>query len=684
MLKTGILNWPQYTQFQRGTQTMKKTLLFVAILFCSTVATAQETVAVKIDAATPTQHISPYIYGQFIEHLGRCINGGGIWAEMLEDRKFFHSVGANESPWKAIYECKIRMSKDKPFAGSHSPQSYTENDEQPRWLGVWQNKIAVRKEKKYPGYAWVKVSEGIEKVEVHFHWNPEKHEEHVAFQMPVKVGDYYKIEFQFEPTGDFDNAMIEIAAFGKGTFDVGCVSLMPCDNVQGMRADTLELLKRLDSPVYRWPGGNFVSGYDWKDGIGDRDKRPPRKNPAWKGVEPNDFGVDEFLTFCKILGTEPYIAVNTGNGDIENALAELQYVNGGSTTPMGQARAQNGHIEPYGVKWWGIGNEMYGDWQIGHMPVEKYVEKNNQFVDAFRKADPSVKVIAVGSVGKWDEAFLPGAAAHMDLISEHFYSGENKNNVAEHVRQIPNSIRHIADAHRKYRKDLEIFKDLENPVPIALDEWNYWYGDHVFGELGTRYFMKDGLGVAAGIHEFARQADMYFMANYAQTVNVIGCIKTSKTNAKMETTGLALELYRKHFGNFTLKTEGGRPKLDVQATLIADGIEFDQKVLSFNLGGWSTDYSVSNTEKPFGVKGLAVGIVNSSDRPQTLQLDVAGFDVKGKKITRFEIADPQNDPNGFNDPDKPYRIETIEKQIENFDGSETVKPYSITLLKFEI
>ncbi|MDR0611724.1 MAG: hypothetical protein LBG58_16585, partial [Planctomycetaceae bacterium] len=477
---------------------------------------------VKIDATQQGEKISPFIYGQFIEHLGRCINGGGIWAEMLEDRKFFYPVGDKESAWKAIYDCNLRMTEQQPFVGKHSPESFTTDKEEPRWLGVWQNGLAVRKGKKYIGYAWVKPSEGIQRIEVHFHWSDQK-EDHDAFKMPVKVGDFYKVEFVYEPTGDFDNVMLEVAAFGKGTFTVGCVSLMPDDNVNGLRADTLELLKRLDSPIYRWPGGNFVSGYDWKDGIGDRDKRPPRKNPAWKGVEPNDFGVNEFLQFCNILKTEPYIAVNTGNGNVENAVLELEYVNGNASTPMGKLRAEHGHSEPYGVTWWGIGNEMYGNWQIGHIPVEKYVERHNAFVDAFRAKDAKVKVIGVGAVGKWDEVFLSGAAKHLDLISEHFYVFQEKaNNVTDHVRQIPNSVKRIADAHRKYRKELPNFREVT--VPIALDEWNYWYGPHLFGELGTRYFVKDGLGIAAGLHEFARQSDVYFMANYAQTVNVIGCI----------------------------------------------------------------------------------------------------------------------------------------------------------------
>ncbi|GHT45272.1 hypothetical protein FACS189454_04490 [Planctomycetales bacterium] len=634
------LNFPY--QFK----TMKYLFTFLTVLFFACSLASAQTVDVKIDATKKGEPISPFIYGQFIEHLGRCINGGGIWAEMLEDRKFYYPVGDNESPWKAIYDCRLRMTEQQPFTGKHSPESFTTNDEQSRWMGVWQNGLAVRKGKKYTGYAWVKPSEGIERVEVHFHWS-DKQEDHNAFKQPVKVGDYYKVEFTYEPVGDFDNVMLEIAAFGKGTFTVGCVSLMPADNVNGLRADTLECLKRLDSPIYRWPGGNFVSGYDWKDGIGDRDKRPPRKNPAWLGVEPNDFGINEFLAFCKVLKTEPYIAVNTGNGDVENAVQELEYANGSIETPMGKLRAEHGYPEPYGVTWWGIGNEMYGNWQIGNMPVEKYVEKHNAFVDAFRAKDPKVKVIGVGCVGKWDETFLSGAAKHLDLISEHFYVQEKKD-VTAHAWQVPNEIRRIADAHREYRKSLPNFKDVT--VPIALDEWNYWYGEHVFGELGTRYFVKDGLGIAAGLHEFARQSDIYFMANYAQTVNVIGCIKTSKTAAKMETTGFVLELYRKHFGTLPVKTEYDSKTVDVQAALSGEG--------------------------------LTVGVVNTSKESATVKLNVLGFDITGKKLTRYEIADPQNAPDGYNDPDQPYRIETKES-TEAATDCVVVKPYSVTVFVWE-
>ena len=141
-----------------------------------------------------------------------------------------------------------------------------------------------------------------------------------------------------------------------------------------------------------------------------------------------------------------------------------------------------------------------------------------------RQEDSSIKLVAVGATGKWSEGMLQRCADSMDLISEHFYCPSHTG-LASHVAQIPNSVRAKAEVHRAYRKRFDSLKGKD--IDIALDEWNYWYGPHVYGELGTRYFLKDALGIAAGLHETMRQSDILFMANYAQTVNVIGCIKTN-------------------------------------------------------------------------------------------------------------------------------------------------------------
>jgi alpha-N-arabinofuranosidase len=289
---------------------------------------------------------------------------------------------------------------------------------------------------------------------------------------------------------------------------------------------------------------------------------------------------------------------------------------------------------------------MYGDWQIGHMPTEQYAEKNNRFVDAFRKFDPKLKLIAVGSVGRWDDVIMRKCADHMNMISEHFYCGENKENLLEHIRQIPNAVKHIANAHRKYRTDFPELKGKD--IRIALDEWNYWYGEHVFGELGTRYFVKDGLGIAAGLHEYFRNSDIIEMANYAQTVNVIGCIKTNKTDAQFETTGLALKLYRNQFGVLPLQAEGVRP-FDVSAALTADQ------------------------------KTLTLGIVNPTDKAAEFSLELSGIKL-GQLAQKFEIAN--DDPMAYNDPGTKQKIDIQESQVDV--GKITVAPMSITVLRIPV
>jgi len=632
---------------------MKKNLFylfvmaFLSVLSVSGNVFAQETVT--IDTSKQGENISPYIYGQFIEHLGRCINGG-IWAEMFEDRKFYHAVGEKESPWFVFGDGVVTMNEKDAFVGKHSPELMLEQSD--GYAAIAQKRIAVVKNKTYKGYIWLKCDGDVKSINVFVDYMLARGNITLRpMSIPVNKGDYYKHEFEFESPQDHYNCQLTISANGKGSVLIGTISLMPSDNIQGMRADTLALLKELDSPVYRWPGGNFVSGYDWNDGIGDRDRRPPRKNPAWSGVEHNDFGLDEFMAFCKYLGTEPYIAVNTGNGEVDNAVAELEYANGSIDTPQGKRRAENGHAEPYAVKFWGIGNEMYGDWQIGHMSTEEYAKKHNLFAEAFQKNDSNVILVAVGAIGKWDETIMRQCADHMNLISEHFYVGDGgpERSVVEHVNTVPNAIKNIANAHRKYREEFPELKGKD--IKIAMDEWNYWYGPHVFGELGTRYFVKDGLGIAAGLHEYFRNSDIYYMANYAQTVNVIGCIKTSKTNAQFETTGLVLKLYRNEFGTIPVAVESPKP-FDVAAALTDDG------------------------------KTLTVGIINPTDKEVSLQMLIKGLKVTDQN-KRFEIVG--KNPMDYNDPTQPQKIDIVESNVKSDgNGPVSVAPYSVTLLKFSV
>ncbi|TFH21673.1 MAG: alpha-L-arabinofuranosidase, partial [Bacteroidia bacterium] len=460
--------------------------------------------------------------------------------------------------------------------------------------------------------------------------------------------EFQTFAFEFESPFSSDSTVLEIFSEGEGGFTIGTLSLMPADNIKGWRKDVVALMKELESPVYRWPGGNFVSGYNWRDGVGDRDKRPPRKNPAWKGVEANDVGIHEYMELMGMLDAEAFIAVNTGLGTLEEVVQEVEYVNGPADSEWGQVRAVNGHPEPYGVLWWAVGNEMFGSWQLGHMPLSEYVSKHNSIAEAMWKVDPDAQLIGVGAVGEWSETMLSESADKMNLISEHIYCRE-LDSVSAHIDQIANSIKRVADAHRKYRSDIAGLE--EKNIRIAMDEWNYWYGDYLYGELGVRYHHKDALGIAKGLHEYFRNSDLFFMANYAQTVNVIGCIKTTTTSAGFATTALPLILYRKHFESVPVRVDHAIPGLDVAAAV-------------------SGDKTV-----------LTVSMVNSGDQATVFELDVPGISLP-KEAGAWTIQ--HDNPEAYNEPGKDPEVTIVESAFTMKKHRIEVPSYAILLLKFEI
>jgi alpha-L-arabinofuranosidase len=520
--------------------------------------------AVNIDLTKESEQMPVYIYGQFIEHLGRCIYGG-IWSEMVNDRKFWYSPGDKDSPW-IVEGGRVEMDEKNPFVGTHTPVFVSDDNNHPVLL---QKGLGIRQGINVTGHVVLKSSSKDMSASITLSWGDGESNE-VKTVITGLTNEYKSYPVELNVPVSSKDVTLKIAPIGKGRLWLGTISLMPSDNVEGFRADVLALLHELNAPVYRWPGGNFVSGYDWKDGIGDRDKRPPRKNPAWSGVEPNDVGIHEFMRFCDLLKTEPYIAVNAGLGGVEMARSEVEYLNGEPSSPMGKLRTKNGHSEPWHVKWWSVGNEMFGDWQLGHMSTQSFVEKHNAFSAAMKSVSPGIHLIAVGDVGNWDKMILSNCADNMDYVSEHFYKQDwHGGGLMTHIRQIPDEIKRKADAHRQYRDSIPGLKDKD--IRICMDEWNYWYGPNVYGELGTRYFYRDAMGIAAGINEYSRNTDIIYMANYAQTVNVIGAIKTNTTDAVLDATGMVLKLYRKVFGKIPVAITGETRPLDIAATLTAGG-----------------------------------------------------------------------------------------------------------------
>jgi len=340
----------------------------------------------------------------------------------------------------------------------------------------------------------------------------------------------------------------------------------PLSDEEGYRKDVMEAARGLGVTILRWPGGNFVSGYDWKDGIGSRNKRPVRPEGAWGGVEPNTFGTDEFLRYCEKLGVEPYICINAGLGTIEDARDWVEYCNESRDTYWAQQRRANGRAKPWGVKYWGLGNEIDGPWQLGHKNAEDYTKFALEAAKAMRRADASIKLIASGSsnfgssadwIG-WNRAVLERLRGEIDYISLHTYIGNEANNF-EQFLAASQDIDHRIEIVEGLIKAAQSGESHPRPIHIAYDEWNVWYRARGAGEFETGrtqleevYNYEDALAMGMFLNSFIRHADSVKMANLAQLVNVIAPIFTSKSGLFLQTIYFPIAEYAKQRGNTAL------------------------------------------------------------------------------------------------------------------------------------
>ena len=330
----------------------------------------------------------------------------------------------------------------------------------------------------------------------------------------------------------------------------------PLSDQDGFRKDVLEAVKGLNVGLGRYPGGNFVSNYHWLDGVGPT--RNPRMELAWARLETNQFGTDEFMKFCKKTGIQPYISVNMGTGTIEEAQQWVEYCNIKEGPYYAELRKKNGYTEPYGVKYWSLGNEMDGFWQMGHLNAEDYAKKAREAAKLMRLTDPSIKLIAAGSSNyrpnadpnEWNGVILSELRDVVDYLALHMYVGNPDNNyysflstplVLEQRTQIVKGMimREMDKADRGNRP----------PIYIAWDEYNIWYRARTDESMqGTRaleehYNLEDALVIAGFLNAFVRNADIVKMANMAQLVNVIAPVFTNETGMFKQTIYYPLALF---------------------------------------------------------------------------------------------------------------------------------------------
>jgi len=291
------------------------------------------------------------------------------------------------------------------------------------------------------------------------------------------------------------------------------VTLFPADAVDGLCPGVIEMFRELKPGHIRYPGGNFASGYHWRDGIGPREKRPTRLNPAWVGLEPNEVGTDEFLRFCELTGMKAMLCVNFGSGTPEEAAEWVEYCNGSTDTPMGRLRAQNGHPEPYNVIDWDIGNEVWGHWQIGHCPPNEYAKRFLEFRAAMRARDPRIRLSACGhspfhELGRWwNSTIYKVAGEAIDIMTFHTYINpiaphavrdrvERLHIILSHPHVYEQSIRDMADRMRSH--------GITNPK-IAITEYNLRPGQFPSSRLDRMAHM---LWYAQMLHVWMRTGDL--------------------------------------------------------------------------------------------------------------------------------------------------------------------------------
>jgi alpha-N-arabinofuranosidase len=320
----------------------------------------------------------------------------------------------------------------------------------------------------------------------------------------------------------------------------------PKADADGLRTDVLDLVRELGPTVVRYPGGNFVSGYDWEDGVGPKEERPRRLDRAWRSIETNEFGLGEFARWAKAAGTEPMMAVNLGTRGIQEACDILEYANHPGGTKYSDLRRAHGSTDPFDIKLWCLGNEMDGPWQVGHKTAAEYGRLAAETARAMRLVDPSIELVACGSsnsrmptFGEWERVVLEESYDQVDYISAHAYYQEfdDAGDFLAAARDMDHFIESVvatADAVRargKHRKRID----------ISFDEWNVWYqarhhesaiakGESEW-EVAPRviedeYSITDAVVVGTLLNSLLRHGDRVTVACQAQLVNVIGLLRS--------------------------------------------------------------------------------------------------------------------------------------------------------------
>ncbi|MGH9600064.1 MAG: alpha-N-arabinofuranosidase, partial [Terracidiphilus sp.] len=636
---------------------------------------APQPIVVTIHAQQTARPVSKYEFGMFIEHIGPLVYRS-LWSEMLDDRKFYFPItsktgdetahrtgggfpGMQLRKWRPVGPDEVvAMDKDQPFVGAQSPRIELDASTP---HGISQTGLALVRGKHYIGHVWLRGAPGSN-VKVTLIWGEGAADRQTTNAGPLTAA-YKSFPFTFTAQAGTNDATFEITGVGSGDFHIGTVSLMPADNVEGFRPDTIALLREIHSGFWRLPGGNFLSDWSWYDGIGHRDKRPPTFDFAWNAMQPNDVGMDEFMTLCKLIGTEPYITVNAGFGDAHSAGEEVEYMNGSVHTRLGALRARDGHPAPYHVKFWDIGNEPYGAWQLGRTDLKYYVLKHNEFAAAMRKADPSITLLASGNMPEpmdltgemrakdidnmkavegtpedWTGGLLEHSWGNFSGITQHWYAQSGRHFDIQKAKNLPLDAPTADGYDNVEQTPLEYARYPANIVHLKAQEWDRYeqrfpemLKKHIFLSIDEyAYFgssfthgadLKLALAYGMIFNEMLRHTDFLRMSAHTMGVSSLDYTPTAAT---LNTIGLVFKLYGDRFvpGSVPVALSGNSP----------------QPAPKYPIGGDQPKTNSGSPTYPLDIvaalspdrKYLNLAVVNATESAQPLELNVTGARLLGK------------------------------------------------------
>jgi alpha-L-arabinofuranosidase len=442
----------------------------------------------------------------------------------------------------------------------------------------------------------------------------------------------------------------------------------PLSDEHGYRKDVLEAVRQLKVSILRWPGGNFCSGYNWYDGIGPKDQRPTRLELAWNDLETNRFGTDEFLRYAEMIGAAPYICVNLGLGTIDDARHWVEYTNAKQKTYWADQRRKNGREEPWNVKYWGLGNEIDGPWQLGHKNAEEYSKFALEAAKAMRAVDPSIKLIASGSSNygpradwiNWNRTVLQMLRSEIDYIAIHTYIGNRENDLERYLGASSETVERYITTTAALIKEVQAARigqptppgppgAAPRPIYIAYDEWNVWYRAYNEEKLEEVYNFEDALAMGVFFNSFFRHADMVKMANMAQLVNVIAPITTNKQGLFLQPIYFPLVEFARQQKNTSIDVFVESPTYKVQDR--PEPVKYLDVSATFNLSTRELFVNVLNRSKDQNIvsrvqsgEGTADGqlAVWEMNHPDLKATHTFGNDKKVRPVTRTTTVPVQN------------------------------------------